>query len=70
MRDAVWLPISIALAVSGHTTDAIVLAAGGFLVIGTIDNFVRPYLARRGQLQLPTFVVALAMFGGITSMGV
>jgi len=65
----VWLPISIALAVSGDTTDAIVLAAGGFLVIGTIDNFVRPYLARRGQLQLPTFVVALAMFGGITSMG-
>jgi predicted PurR-regulated permease PerM len=65
----VWGPVAIALAVSGRTTDAVVLAAGGLLVIGTIDNFVRPYLARRGNLQLPTFVVALAMFGGIASLG-
>lgn len=65
----VWIPISVALAVSGRDTAAIVLAASGFLVIGTIDNLVRPYLARRGRLQLPTFVVALAMFGGIASMG-
>ena len=65
----VWIPISIALAVTGRDTAAIVLAASGFLVIGTIDNFVRPYLARKGRLQLPTFVVALAMFGGLASMG-
>lgn len=65
----VWLPISIALAVSGRDTAAIVLATGGVLVIGTIDNFVRPYLARKGRLRLPTFVVALAMFGGIASLG-
>ncbi len=65
----VWVPISIALALSGRDTAAIVLATGGILVIGTIDNFVRPCLARKGRLQLPTFVVALAMFGGIASMG-
>jgi predicted PurR-regulated permease PerM len=65
----VWVPVSIALAITGRDTAAIVLAAGGVLVIGTIDNFVRPYLARRGRLQLPTFVVALAMFGGLASMG-
>lgn len=65
----VWIPISIALALSGRETAAIILASGGVLVIGTIDNFVRPYLARKGRLQLPTFVVALAMFGGIASMG-
>jgi predicted PurR-regulated permease PerM len=65
----VWIPTSIALALSGRETAAIVLAAGGLLVIGTIDNFVRPYLARRGRLQLPTFVVALAMFGGIAAFG-
>ena len=65
----VWVPISIALAFSGRDTAAIVLASGGFLLIGTIDNLVRPYLARKGSLQLPTFVVALAMFGGIASMG-
>ena len=65
----VWVPISIALAVSGRDTAALVLAAGGVVVIGTIDNLVRPYLARKGRLQLPTFVVALAMFGGVASMG-
>lgn len=65
----VWLPIAIALAVSGRDTAAVVLAAGGIIVIGTIDNLVRPYLARKGRLQLPTFVVALAMFGGVASLG-
>ena len=65
----VWLPVSIALAVSGHDVAAIVLLACGFLVIGTIDNFVRPYLIRRGHLQLPTFIVALAMFGGVATLG-
>ena len=65
----VWLPIAIALAVSGRDTAALVLAAGGVVVIGTIDNLVRPYLARKGRLQLPTFVVALAMFGGVASLG-
>lgn len=65
----VWLPISIALGLSGHDGAALVLLASGFLVIGTIDNFVRPYLARKGNLQLPAFIVALAMFGGIATMG-
>ena len=65
----VWIPIAAALAFSGHDTAALVLALGGFFVIGTIDNFVRPYLARKGQLQLPTFVVALAMFGGLAALG-
>lgn len=65
----VWIPIAIALAVSGRDTAAIILFASGFLVIGTIDNVVRPYLARKGRLELPTFVVALAMFGGLASLG-
>lgn len=59
----------MALAVSGHDVAAVVLAAGGLVVIGTIDNFVRPYLARKGHLQMPTFIVALAMFSGLASMG-
>jgi predicted PurR-regulated permease PerM len=65
----VWLPVAIALAVVGRTGAAVGMFAAGFLVIGTIDNFVRPYLARKGRLELPTFVVALAMFGGIAAMG-
>jgi len=65
----VWVPVAIGLAVTGETTQAIILAIGGVAVIGTIDNLVRPYLARRGQLQLPTYVVLVAMFGGIELLG-
>lgn len=65
----VWVPVALALWLGDRPTAAIVMAAGGVLVIGTIDNFVRPYLARKGRLQLPTFVVALAMFGGIAALG-
>ena len=65
----VWLPVALALWLGDRPTAAIVMFAGGVLVIGTIDNFVRPYLARKGHLQLPTFVVALAMFGGIAALG-
>jgi predicted PurR-regulated permease PerM len=65
----VWVPVAAGLALTGRPGAAVVLAIAGVAVIGTIDNFVRPYLARRGHLQLPTYVVLLAMFGGIQVMG-
>ncbi|MCX5747216.1 MAG: AI-2E family transporter, partial [Proteobacteria bacterium] len=65
----VWVPIAIGLAVTGRTTAGIVMASVGVLVISTIDNLVRPMLARRGHLQLPGFVVVVAMFGGVETMG-
>jgi hypothetical protein len=41
---------------TGRSGAAVVLLIAGVAVIGTIDNLVRPYLARRGKLQLPTYV--------------
>lgn len=66
----VWIPIAAGLAVTGRMGAAVVLVIAGVALIGTIDNLVRPYLARRGQLQLPTYVVLVAMFGGIMVIGV
>ena len=65
----VWVPIAAGLALTGRPVAAAVLAIAGLALIGTIDNLVRPYLARRGHLQLPTYVVLVAMFGGIVIMG-
>ena len=65
----VWIPVVAGLAVTGRSGAAVVLLIAGVAVIGTIDNLVRPYLARRGKLQLPTYVVLVAMFGGIMIMG-
>jgi predicted PurR-regulated permease PerM len=65
----VWVPVAAGLALIGRTEAAIVMAAIGVLVIGTIDNVARPWLARRGELALPAWVVLIAMFGGIELIG-
>lgn len=65
----VWLPVAAGLALTGRPGAALVLAIAGLVVIGSIDNLVRPYLARRGNLQLPTFVVLVGMFSGIIAIG-
>jgi predicted PurR-regulated permease PerM len=65
----VWVPVSAGLALSGRTGAAIAMAVIGVAVISTIDNVVRPVLARYGSLQLPTFVVLVSMFGGIALVG-
>jgi predicted PurR-regulated permease PerM len=66
---AVWVPVAAILAVTGHPQRAIVLALLGLGVIGTIDNLLRPWLARRGSLQLPATVVFLSIIGGLRLVG-
>jgi predicted PurR-regulated permease PerM len=65
----IWVPVTAGLALTGRTGAAIALGVVGIAVISTVDNFARPYLARRGQLQLPTWVVLISMFGGIELIG-
>jgi predicted PurR-regulated permease PerM len=64
----VWLPLAIGLAVSGEYARAALLAGAG-VIIGVVDNFVRPVLARHGRLRLPTFVVLISMLGGVALLG-
>lgn len=65
----VWLPVAAGLAVTDRPAAAAVLVILGLAVISTVDNLVRPYLARRGSLQLPTYMVLVAMFGGLALIG-
>jgi predicted PurR-regulated permease PerM len=65
----VWVPVTIALAIAGRTTEAVTLGVVGVTLISSIDNLIRPVLARRGNLQLPSFVVLVAMFGGVATIG-
>lgn len=65
----VWAPIAVGLALTDRGGAAIALAVCGLAVIGTVDNLVRPLLARRGSLQLPTYVVLVAMFAGVQVIG-
>lgn len=65
----VWAPVAIGLGLTGRTDAAIAMTILGVAVIGTIDNLLRPILARKGQLDLPSFLIMIAMFGGIVWIG-
>ncbi len=65
----VWVPVTIGLALTDRTGAAIALGALGVFVIGSVDNLARPFLARRGDLQLPSYVLLIAMFGGVELIG-
>jgi len=64
----VWIPLSLALLAMGRDGQAIAVVVIG-LVVSSLDNFVRPWLSRYGHLQLPTFVIFIAMMGGIAAFG-
>lgn len=65
----VWVPVAIGLALTGRTEASIGMAVVGVAVIGSIDNLVRPVLARWGQLALPSYMIMVSMFGGIAVVG-
>lgn len=65
----VWGPVAAGLALTGRTTAAIVMAAVGLGVIGTVDNVVRPIFSRYGKLNLPTYAILVSVFGGLAVFG-
>ena len=65
----VWVPVAAGLALTGRPVAALSLAIVGVAVISVIDNLARPWLAHRGQLKLPTWIVLVSMFGGAELIG-
>jgi predicted PurR-regulated permease PerM len=64
----VWVPVSIGLLMSGRKAAAIATLVVG-VVVSVVDNVVRPWLSRFGDLLLPSYVLLLAMLGGIAAFG-
>ncbi len=56
------------LLLTGHTYMAIFLAAWGLLVVGLVDNVVRPVLIRRG-MEIHGAVMFFALIGGLAAFG-
>jgi len=65
---AVWVPASIYLLATGSWIKALILAAWGMFVVGTIDNVLRPYLIS-GRVQMHTLLIFFAVFGGVNVFG-
>ncbi|HEU4435015.1 MAG TPA: AI-2E family transporter [Pyrinomonadaceae bacterium] len=65
----VWVPAAIYLALTGHWVKALVLAAWGTLVIGMIDNFLRPKLVG-SRTRLHELLIFFSVLGGLNVFGV
>jgi len=64
----VWAPAAIWLAVSGSLVKGIVLALVGLLVLGNVDNVVRPLLLS-GSARMSTLVLIVSLLGGVSAFG-
>jgi predicted PurR-regulated permease PerM len=65
----VWLPVAIYLLVTGSVWQGIVLIAFGVLVIGLVDNVLRPVLVGK-DTKMPDWIVLLSTLGGIEALGI
>jgi predicted PurR-regulated permease PerM len=65
----VWVPAAIFLAVSGFWVKAVILTAWGTLVIGTIDNFLRPKLVGE-KTKLHELFIFFSVLGGLKVFGI
>jgi predicted PurR-regulated permease PerM len=64
----VWVPAAIWLFYSGATGWGVFLLIWGALVVGSVDNVIKPYMIGRGS-ALPLLLVFLGMFGGVMAFG-
>ncbi|MBT3378332.1 MAG: AI-2E family transporter [Lentisphaerae bacterium] len=64
----VWVPAVAYLLITGHNGKAVFLALWCLLVVGSIDNFLRPVLMG-GRVGMSTVVIFFAILGGIRCFG-
>jgi predicted PurR-regulated permease PerM len=64
----VWLPVAVYFLVTGALWQGIVLIAYGVLVIGLVDNVLRPILVGK-DTKMPDYVVLIATLGGMAIFG-
>ena len=64
----VWGPAAIYLLLTGSVVQGVILIAAGAIIIGTVDNLLRPILVGRNA-AIPDYLVLLATLGGIALFG-
>jgi predicted PurR-regulated permease PerM len=65
----VWGPISIYLLASGKVAQGLGLIAWGTVVIGLVDNLLRPMLVGK-ETRMPDYVVLISTIGGMSLFGI
>ncbi|WP_295681018.1 AI-2E family transporter [uncultured Nevskia sp.] len=64
----VWMPAAVFLALEGSPGKALILIGWGMLVVGTIDNLLRPILVGK-RLKLHTVLAFVSLVGGLILFG-
>jgi predicted PurR-regulated permease PerM len=63
-----WVPAALWLLSKGEAGHAVFLVVWGTLVVGSVDNFLRPFLIS-GRVEVPTLAVFIGVMGGLSSFG-
>jgi len=64
----VWVPAAIYLMVAGHLWKGICLILWGAVVVGTVDNVIRP-LVIGSKVELHPLLLLFALLGGLQAFG-
>jgi len=64
----VWLPAAVVLIGTGRIAAGITLIVVGALIIGLVDNLLRPLLVGR-ETRMPDYLILLATLGGLAAFG-
>ncbi|RJG15486.1 AI-2E family transporter [Massilia cavernae] len=65
----VWAPVAVYFLVTGAIWQGVVLIAFGVIVIGLVDNILRPILVGK-DTKMPDYVVLLSTVGGMALFGI
>jgi predicted PurR-regulated permease PerM len=65
----VWVPAALYLGLTGHWVSALILTVWGALVIGSVDNFLRPKLVGE-RTRLHELLIFFSVLGGLQVFGV
>jgi predicted PurR-regulated permease PerM len=65
----VWFPVAVYFFVTGKLWHSIGLIAYGILVIGLVDNVLRPILVGK-DTKMPDYVVMISTLGGMAMLGI
>jgi predicted PurR-regulated permease PerM len=64
----IWVPGVLWLLAQGQPGHALFMAGWGILVVGSVDNFLRPILIS-GRAEVPTLAVFIGVMGGLSAFG-
>ena len=64
----IWGPAAAALAIEGRYGWALALAVWGIVVVGNVDNVIRPYVFRRWA-RIHPFITVIGAFAGLNWFG-